>query len=369
VGITVAVTRAAANVALGNQTFTAADLGGLTPAAAFFIITYCTSDGTPAADAVLGWGAATGAENQWAVNVTAEDGQGTTDTGRDLRTDVCVRVNVPGTTLDGEANFVSFNANNVIINWSTAPSAAFLVTVVLFAGTDLSAQAATFTVPAVLNNTVDVNTVGFEPDVVLTVYPVRSGDGFSAVARVSQGVVINKETVYQACSAYFSRDSVATSEVGGRITETYGCMNIDRNGALVDAGEFSAFDANGFSCTARVAGSGNDCAFLALAFEVKVPFLQFMVFSPLVMLITDLPIAFAGFGTATLAWVIFFRDYGSTEDLAALTLFLPFTRSVCRALIGLVSLRPAFQDISTLSLTPGTETEQPAPTTIEEKET
>lgn len=109
--------------------------------------------------------------------------------------------------------------------------------------------------------------------------------------------------------------------------------------------------------------------FLARAFEVKVPFLQFMVVSPLVMLIIDLPIAFGGFGTATLAWVTFFGDYGSTEDLAALTLFLPFTRSICRALIGLVSLRPALRDISTLSLTPGTETEQPAPTAMEKKET
>lgn len=88
--------------------------------------------------------------------------------------------------------------------------------------------------------------------------------------------------------------------------------------------------------------------FLSLAFEVKVPFLEFMVFSPLVMAIADIPIAFSGFGTTTMAFVIFFGDYGSAESIAALTLFLPFARATFRALIGLVSLRPALQDINTL---------------------
>jgi hypothetical protein len=107
------------------------------------------------------------------------------------------------------------------------------------------------------------------------------------------------------------------------------------------------------------------CYFLALAFEVRIPFLEFMVVSPLVMVIADLPIAFAGFGTTTLAWVTFFGDYGSAEDLAALTLFFPFARGICRSLIGLVSLRPALQDLATISLAPRTEAEQPA--TIEEE--
>ena len=91
--------------------------------------------------------------------------------------------------------------------------------------------------------------------------------------------------------------------------------------------------------------------FLTLAFGVRVPFLEFMVVSPIAVAIMDMPLAFAGFGTATLAWVIFFGDYGSAENIAALTLFLPFSRSICRAAIGLVSLRPALKDIYTLSLT------------------
>lgn len=85
--------------------------------------------------------------------------------------------------------------------------------------------------------------------------------------------------------------------------------------------------------------------FLTLAFDVKVPLIEFMVLSPLALLIMDLPVAFAGFGTATVAWLIFFGDYGSEDNIKALTLFLPFTRAAFRGLIAIVSLKPAIRDI------------------------
>lgn len=100
---------------------------------------------------------------------------------------------------------------------------------------------------------------------------------------------------------------------------------------------------------------------LALAFEVRVPFWQFLAVSPLVMLIMDLPIALAGFGTTTLAWMAFFGEYGAEENLAALTLFLPVARSLCRGLIGLISLRPALADLADLPSPPNPDPAQPQP--------
>ncbi len=98
--------------------------------------------------------------------------------------------------------------------------------------------------------------------------------------------------------------------------------------------------------------------FVALAFEVNIPYLEFMAVYPLMMFIIDLPIAFAGFGTTTLAFIAFFGGYGSAEAIAALTLFLPFARATLRVLIGLVSLRPAIQDINTLLRRPLTKEEK-----------
>ncbi|UCB45441.1 MAG: flippase-like domain-containing protein [Spirochaetota bacterium] len=86
--------------------------------------------------------------------------------------------------------------------------------------------------------------------------------------------------------------------------------------------------------------------FVSRAFEMNIPLLEFMAVYPLLMFIIDLPIAFAGFGTTTIAFAVFFGGYASTESIAALTLFLPFARATIRVLIGLASLQPALQDIN-----------------------
>jgi hypothetical protein len=88
--------------------------------------------------------------------------------------------------------------------------------------------------------------------------------------------------------------------------------------------------------------------FLVVAYRIDIPFLKFMILAPLFFVVMDLPIAFAGFGTATMAWNIFFPGQGSPDQVAALTLFLPFARAACRALIGVISLKPAVNDISGL---------------------
>jgi hypothetical protein len=62
-----------------------------------------------------------------------------------------------------------------------------------------------------------------------------------------------------------------------------------------------------------------DIYFLSRAFNVHAPFLEHMVVAPLTMAI------------------------------AALTIVLPFVRTVFRAIVGLTSLRPALQDMSALS--------------------
>lgn len=87
---------------------------------------------------------------------------------------------------------------------------------------------------------------------------------------------------------------------------------------------------------------------LSLAFHMKIPAVEFMVVMPLALMVIDLPVAFAGFGTATMAWMLFFGDYASEQDIVALTLFFPFCRTVCRLLIGVFSLRPALKEINSL---------------------
>lgn len=88
--------------------------------------------------------------------------------------------------------------------------------------------------------------------------------------------------------------------------------------------------------------------FLNRAFDVNVPFAEFIVVAPLALMIANLPIAFAGFGTTTLAWKAFFGNYGTEQNIAALTLFMPFARAAIKAVIGVISLPPALKEIKAL---------------------
>jgi hypothetical protein len=88
------------------------------------------------------------------------------------------------------------------------------------------------------------------------------------------------------------------------------------------------------------------------AFGIDAPFVQFMVAVPFVTIIMDLPIAFGGFGTATVAWDAFFSEYGTKEEIYALSIFLPVCRMVCRAVIGVFSLPPALKELNSMSLEP-----------------
>jgi len=88
--------------------------------------------------------------------------------------------------------------------------------------------------------------------------------------------------------------------------------------------------------------------FQLLIFGINIPFLKFMLYSPLAIVVSDMPISFAGFGTTTMSFIKFFGSYGTYEAISAFTLFFPLVRAIVRSIIGLISLQFAMQDINAL---------------------
>lgn len=277
--VTIAVARAAAQVAGGNQDITTADLGGLTPKAAFLTVTYATSDGVAANNAMFCIGAADDSGNEWAVAVSCEHGQLTMDTYRGAWVDECVVILNPATgAIDGEADYNAMIADGIRITWGNNPAAGYLITAVFYAGTDTSAHAGVF---AIGNQNVEtnVNTVGFEPDVILTGTHHRATfDGaVAAFASISHGVVVNDGSDTQASYTWQSDDGVGTSNVHGEITGTYGVMQR----AAFWKGDFGTFDAQGFSCTPRLANANVEVGYLALAFNGEADFWAGIIDTPI----------------------------------------------------------------------------------------
>lgn len=280
VDVTVITTRTACPVGAGNQTITTANLDGLTPKAALFIAVGATADGAAHDDLNISYGAATSAGAQWAMCTFSEHGLDTTDSRRRGAIDACVMFIDDAGNVDGEANFLNFIANGCVIDWVNAPASAWLLTVVFFAGDDLNAEAVTFP----LGNQdveVNVNTVGFEPDLLLLGSIARLLNDVSGKhVHFSVGAAANKPGSPQYCYELRSTDDVDFSKVQARISDDYGVMQVN-NVAGMDWGcEIGGWDANGFSAWARGGNSGDDIGCLALAFDGEVDFAVGSITSP-----------------------------------------------------------------------------------------
>ena len=266
-GISADVTRIACNTGTGTQDITITGFG--TPKAALFICSVATSNGSAASDFSLSIGAATGASNEWCLSINNEDGQSDTDTAATTDSDKCVRINTAGTpTVDGEAEFTAFITDGVRINWTNAPSAAWLLTVVLFGGTDLSAHANNVALGDSLDNAVDVTAPGFEPTLLIAVCQGGLGmDDNATSLQHSIGVIHNGGGVSQRSVGFRHPNGAAEGQPDGRCTETYGILQITSAAALDWGGEFGTFDGSGFTVTTRIAGA-NSTSLMYLALRL-----------------------------------------------------------------------------------------------------
>ena len=268
-GVKVAVLQVAVNTGTGNQTFTKTGFG--TPKAALFIVSRAATNGTVANGAKWSYGAATGTTNRWCVAGQSENGQGTTDSDRYVTdTGVVVLLGNDG-SLQGVADFVSFNEDNVILNWSTAPFAAVLLTIVLFGGTDLSAHANKFVDADLEDGATDVTGPGFEPDLVFVGGVSRAMDETRADSfRCVFGVCENDGGVdpqVQGGIGLFDKHGEDTSLCGLQVTSGRAIKAVTETGTTYGV-ELTTFDGSGFSATTRDAGAGGqfEWGYLALAF-------------------------------------------------------------------------------------------------------
>ena len=272
-GITVACVRVAATVSTApyTQDVTTTDLGGLTPKAAIIIGSRAITDATAVAHNVVSYGACTGATNEWVVAASDEDAVADSDNDCFFDDDFCVLFVNPGDqTVDGSAEFSAFIANGLTINWTDAPAGAYFLTVIFFAGTDLSAYAASFTHTAALDVAEAITAPGFRPTDVLLAYTtgVSTTDGNNTQYMLSLGLVHDAAgTVTMRSLTWGHQVTAAAGQDNSQFRTDYCLGNVQpSDGALIRAYDASAFGANGFSLTKRIFGGDRGIGYLALAF-------------------------------------------------------------------------------------------------------
>lgn len=272
----VATVRTACSTSNGTQSFTNTDLGGLTPGAALFFLTFCSSDNTPAAHAGWGVGAATSTSERWTVASVYRDSIAGTQGWRRGAADNCIMLLNP-TTDNGavlcEADFSQFVANGVEVNWSTAPGTAYLMHVVLFADVD-DAYAGSFLPNGTQDASVDVTDPGFWPNFMFTSgCAALLNDTASAHAEGGIGFVVNDGSTTEASYLVtLFEDGTGTAHQQGACSNQYGYIALSL-ATLKYAIEFSGFDSSGFTATTRLgAGDVNDAiCYLAISFGGSSP--------------------------------------------------------------------------------------------------
>lgn len=267
-GIAVDIVQFTLNTSTGTQDITGS-LGGLTPKAALFFVTRATANGTPASDAAMSYGAATGASNEWVFQFNSEDGQTDTDTRKISSSSRCILLTIPGAaTIDMDAEFSAWITNGIRINITTSDAVAYKGTVVLFAGSDLQAHANNVSLGDTVDLETNITAPGFEPKLIFPcANPNLVIDNTASTAEISFGIVHNGVSLTQRGHSFMERNAQVSGNVRGMVRNDYGVFEIGSDGTLDWGGEFANFDASGFSVISRNAGANNTTlGYLALDF-------------------------------------------------------------------------------------------------------
>ncbi|HKB09116.1 MAG TPA: hypothetical protein VKD69_00630 [Vicinamibacterales bacterium] len=85
--------------------------------------------------------------------------------------------------------------------------------------------------------------------------------------------------------------------------------------------------------------------YAARAFGIHIPFLQMLTFLPVIFMVAALPVTVAHLGTTQAAWIVFFGSYASAPKLLAFSLAAHLAFSITRALLGVLWLPAAWDDL------------------------
>ena len=271
--IKIAVTRVALSTSYNGDTQDVTITGDWTPKAAIFIHQGGASNNTISSGARFGIGFTDGT-NQNATGFTSKDASGTTLTSRHESTDRCI-TSPTAAFPSGEDYGFAFNSwinsgglTGVRLTISKAVGAGKYVTVVLLGGDDLSsAHAGHKDDLGSGTSPVDINTVGFEPDVVFMTTVGGNSPPPNALSQAiyTFGAALNDGSATQRISAMSSVSAQSSSVVSGYIGNTK-ITGQQYNDAVSWLGTIGSFDSSGFSITPSASASSDIVYFLCLKF-------------------------------------------------------------------------------------------------------
>jgi len=250
------VTRVALRTGTGTQDITFSNFSEDCTAvtcAAIFVLSTGVSDGTAAADAMLGIGFTDGTTGV-SFSSRSQDGADTMNTFRGQRTTTELIHTVTLAGLEGYAAFSAWLANGIRINVVDDFAAQYLLTVAIIGDSALQANVGIVSALNTVDGVTDITTVGFEASLALLAGTRLSsvGDSGTAPFLLSVGVAVNDGASTQGSIGCYSGDGVSSADVRAVTSSLYALQYAhsdtdSRNGAF----QVGQWDASGFSLTER----------------------------------------------------------------------------------------------------------------------
>lgn len=265
--LTIKTTRFALSTATAGNTQDVTISGFGTPKAVIFLLSSATVDDTITANAYLGVGFTDGTGNNCTA-ARAQDNSGTTITARGNNNAACISVpNSGGTAYEYAFSFNSWITDGLRLDIDTQSTNAYLITCIFIGGSDIS-NVHVGSKDDLGNGTsaVDINTVGFEPDIV---FVTASGDtdyNAGTQAMISFGCGLNDGVDTQRIVGYGSNTGSGAPLVCGYLGND-SIIGQVWNDTLGWDGVIGAYDTSGFSITPN-SGAGLDIAsYLCIKFS------------------------------------------------------------------------------------------------------
>ena len=257
-----AVTQGAAPTTAGTQSFTKSGFG--TPKAAMFFISRATANGTSVNDAAIGCGWTIGSGGtDYSTSIQSEHDASPTNADRSQQDLHCVHILDTAGAIEGEADWDAWITDGVRIDWTDAPSSAYLVTCVLIGGTDVTVNSGRSNIGASTNI---AHGLSETPDLIFLAGTSGSPNGISTTASFSFGVVCNNDgTIEESVITGISTNAGGDDNYNG-FWDNRCASFLSGSGSISRDFSLTAWDSTNFTLTRQTGTAGADPQWLAIGF-------------------------------------------------------------------------------------------------------
>lgn len=268
--VIIAVQEFTAPTSTGNVDVTTAALGGKTPKAVILIMSRHAVANDPGESAIMSFSYGfSDASNAAAVSMKSQDNAASTNnaTLADYGTGKVLGSVPNGTHTAGQyvlCSLSAFIADGATFNFTQAPEAVRCVAIFL-AGDDLSAKVGEFNALGTVANTKTVNSLTFQPDLVLTLMQPYTVSGLlTNSSRIMIGACASDGT--QACANWREEDNQAAGAPFQQVRNNKALSSINSSGSTEYGAIINNFTSVGFDIVTDASAQNHDLYFLALNF-------------------------------------------------------------------------------------------------------